>query len=81
MSDELLTAETQRELNALVQSGLPGVFVYIQDADGSSQFYTAGAADLTSKTIMTPESHYRVGSTTKTFTAVVTLQLIAEGKL
>jgi len=71
----------QEELNALVDADLPGVFVYTQDADGSPQFYTAGAADLTSKKLMTPESHYRVGSTTKTFTAVVTLQLIAENKL
>src|SRR5262245_47318074 len=71
----------QNELNTLVDAGLPGVFVYIEDADGSSQFYTAGVADLTSKSIMTPDTHYRVGSTTKTFTAVVTLQLIAEGKL
>jgi len=71
----------QNELNRIIDEGLPGVFVYIQDADGSSQFYTAGVADLASKTIMTPDSHYRVGSTTKTFTAIVTLQLIAEGKM
>jgi D-alanyl-D-alanine carboxypeptidase len=71
----------QKELNALVEAGLPGVFVYIEDSNHSSQFYTAGVADLVSKKIMTPESHYRVGSTTKTFTAVVTLQLIAENKL
>src|SRR5262245_39122441 len=71
----------QKELNALVEAGLPGVFVYIQDEDGASQFDTAGVADLSSKAIMTPDSHYRVGSTTKTLTAVVTLQLIAEGKL
>ena len=30
---------------------------------------------------MAPEDHYRVGSTTKTFTAVVVLQLVAEGRL
>lgn len=71
----------QKELNTLVDAGLPGVFVYIEDLDGSSQFYTAGVSDLTSKDIMTPDSHYRVGSTTKTFTAVVTLQLIAEGRI
>lgn len=76
-----MRSEIQEELNQLVRAGLPGVFVYIEEADGSSKFYTAGVADLTSGTIMTPESHYRVGSTTKTFTAVVTLQLIAEGKL
>jgi len=30
---------------------------------------------------MAAEDHYRVGSTTKTFTAVVVLQLVAEGRL
>jgi D-alanyl-D-alanine carboxypeptidase len=30
---------------------------------------------------MTPQSWYRIGSTTKTFTAVVLLQLVAQGKL
>src|SRR5437867_2466742 len=30
---------------------------------------------------MTPNDRYRIGSTTKTFTSVVTLQLVAEGKL
>jgi D-alanyl-D-alanine carboxypeptidase len=30
---------------------------------------------------MTADSHYRVGSTTKSFTAVILLQLINEGKL
>jgi D-alanyl-D-alanine carboxypeptidase len=44
-------------------------------------FRTAGVADLATGIRMTPERHYRIGSTTKTFTAVVVLQLIAEGRL
>jgi D-alanyl-D-alanine carboxypeptidase len=73
--------DIEHELRRLVRTGLPGAFVYIEDADGSSQFLTAGWADLEGKTRMTPESHYRVGSTTKTFTAVVALQLVSEGRL
>ena len=73
--------EVERELRRLVRAGLPGAFVFIEDADGSSQFLTAGWADLEGETRMTPESHYRVGSTTKTFTAVVALQLVSEGRL
>lgn len=65
----------------MVQAGLPGAFVYTKNADGASQFFTAGVADLTTERRMTPDSRYRVGSTTKTFTAVVTLQLIAAGQL
>ena len=71
----------QRECQRLVEAGLPGAFVYREDADGAAQFYTAGFADLATQQPMAPDLHYRVGSTTKTFTAVVLLQLLAEGKL
>ena len=71
----------QDELNCMVQAGLPGAFVYTENADGISQFFTAGVADLTTGRRMTPDSRYRVGSTTKTFTAVITLQLIAADQL
>lgn len=71
----------ENELQQLVEAGFPGAFVYIEDRDGSSQFYTAGFADLEARRRMTPHDQYRIGSTTKTFTAIVTLQLVAEGKL
>src|SRR5215467_15967210 len=71
----------QLALNRMSDAGLPGAFVYIEDPDGPSQFYTAGVADLSSRQRMTQESWYRIGSTTKTFTAVVLLQLVAEAKL
>lgn len=71
----------QLELNRLIDVGLPGAFAYLEEAAGTSQFYTAGLADHATQRRMTPDSRYRVGSTTKTFTAVVTLQLVAEGKL
>ncbi len=38
-------------------------------------------ADLATRQSMTLNHHYRIGSTTKTFTAVVLLQLLAEGKI
>src|ERR1044072_5944780 len=69
------------QLTSFVDAWLPGAFVYIDEADGSSQLYTAGFADLATQRRMTPDSHYRIGSTTKTFTAVVVLQLVAEGRL
>jgi D-alanyl-D-alanine carboxypeptidase len=72
---------TQAELDRLVEGGLPGAFVYLEDADGTSRFWTAGVADLETGAAMTATSHYRIGSTTKTFTAVVVLQLIGEGRL
>lgn len=44
-------------------------------------FLTAGVADLDSQRRMMADMCYRIGSTTKTFTAVVTLQLISESRL
>ncbi|MBA2679348.1 MAG: serine hydrolase [Ktedonobacteraceae bacterium] len=60
----------QLELNQIVDAGLPGAFVYVEDANRTSQFYTAGFADLATRRRMEPSSRYRIGSTTKTFTAV-----------
>jgi D-alanyl-D-alanine carboxypeptidase len=71
----------QRELERLVDTGVPGAFVFVEDSDGRTEFSTAGFADLATRRRMAPADRYRVGSTTKTFTAVVTLQLVAEGKL
>jgi D-alanyl-D-alanine carboxypeptidase len=71
----------QAELNRVVEAGVLGAFAYVEAPDGSSEFYTAGWADLATEQRMTPDSHYRIGSTTKTFTAVAVLQLVAEGKL
>src|ERR1051326_6139543 len=71
----------QEEVNRVVDAGVPGAFAYLEAPDGTSQFYTAGWADLATRQRMAPESRYRVCSTTKTFTAVVLLQLVAEGHL
>jgi D-alanyl-D-alanine carboxypeptidase len=73
--------EIQEQLDTLVAQGVPGVLAYVTDQDGASRFYTAGVADLNTALPLGPETAYRVGSTTKTFTAVVTLQLVAEGRL
>jgi D-alanyl-D-alanine carboxypeptidase len=71
----------EAELQRLVTAGFPGGFVYLEESDGTSQFFTAGVADLETQRSMTPNDHYRIGSTTKTFTAVVALQLMKEGRL
>ncbi|NJO84740.1 MAG: beta-lactamase family protein [Blastochloris sp.] len=69
------------ELETMVQQGLPGAFVYVEERDGNAWFFTAGYADLASHRRMTPDSHYRISSTTKSFTAVVALRLVAEGQM
>ena len=72
----------QHSLDALVsEDGLPAALASIQDRNGNSHNYTAGVGDLTTGSEVPPNGQIRIGSNTKTFTAVVVLQLVAEGKI
>jgi D-alanyl-D-alanine carboxypeptidase len=79
--DRKLQAAIRVELERLVVGGLPGAFAYLEEPNGESAFVTAGVADLATRAPMTAASNYRICSTTKTFTAVIVLQLIGEGRL
>jgi D-alanyl-D-alanine carboxypeptidase len=71
-SDSLL----ESRLGQLVGIGIPGAQV---DDDGKEA--ARGVADLETGRRMRPELSFRVGSITKSFTATVALQLVAERKL
>ncbi|MFF4448254.1 serine hydrolase domain-containing protein [Streptomyces sp. NPDC001502] len=72
----------QQALDTLVRSdGLPAALAGVQDAKGRARTYTAGVGDLATGAKVPEDGQVRVGSTTKTFTAVVVLQLVAEGKI
>jgi D-alanyl-D-alanine carboxypeptidase len=49
--------------------------------DGRTQRARAGFGDLAQRTPVPLDGHFRIGSNTKTFTAVVILQLVGEGRL
>ena len=67
-------------LDALQAAGSPGVIVLVRD--GSQTIRLAdGYAQLATKTRMTANTRFRIGSVTKTFVATVALQLVGEGKL
>jgi D-alanyl-D-alanine carboxypeptidase len=66
-------------------AGLPdqeasGALVLLHDAGGCRQG-TAGVADVRTGRTVPIDGRFRIGSMTKTFTAVVALQLAAEGRL
>jgi D-alanyl-D-alanine carboxypeptidase len=71
--------ELQQLLDAVVRAGTPGIAVYRQDGKdvwrGASGYAELGGAP------MRASDHVRIGSVTKTFTAAVVLQLVAEKKL
>ncbi|WP_411111846.1 serine hydrolase domain-containing protein [Streptomyces sp. c-19] len=68
-------------LEALVRDGQPAALATVQDRAGRSRTYTAGVGDLATGAKVPRDGQVRIGSNTKTFTAVVVLQLVGEGKV
>ena len=68
------------EVQALVSGPIPGALLYVRQGDRS---YTvaAGYADKARQVPMRAGDTYKIGSTTKTFTAVLIMGLVAQGKL
>ncbi|MFF1487514.1 serine hydrolase domain-containing protein [Streptomyces sp. NPDC058319] len=72
----------QQRLDALVQKdGTPAALATVKGRDGRSRTYTAGVGDLATGSRVPVDGQIRAGSNTKAFTAVVVLQLVAEGKV
>lgn len=72
----------QQSLNALVRDdGMPAALASVQDRDGRTRTYTAGVGDLTTGSKVPRDGQVRIGSNTKTFVAVVVLQLVAERRM
>ncbi|MFF1709677.1 serine hydrolase domain-containing protein [Streptomyces sp. NPDC058268] len=75
----------QQGLNGLVHTdGLPAALAGVKDGEGRkghTRNYTAGVGDLATGSKVPRDGRVRIGSNTKTFTAVLVLQLVAEGKI
>ncbi|MEW2135246.1 serine hydrolase domain-containing protein [Streptomyces sp. NPDC005409] len=72
----------QRALDALVRDdGMPAALASVKDRSGRTRTYTAGVGDLATGSKVPRDGQIRIGSNTKAFTAVVVLQLVAEGKI
>ncbi|MFJ9787479.1 serine hydrolase domain-containing protein [Amycolatopsis sp. NPDC101161] len=71
----------QDSLNALVsQEKFPAALAWVGDRGGSTSL-VAGSARLDRRVPVPRDGRVRAGSNTKTFTAVVVLQLVAEGRV
>ena len=74
-----------RHLQSLIQPGVdrgyPGIAIIVRDHDGRIRMAGAGYSDLRHRTKMSPADAFHIGSVSKTFTGVVTLQLVDEGIL
>ncbi|MFE0130930.1 serine hydrolase domain-containing protein [Streptomyces sp. NPDC059037] len=74
--------EVRQGLDALVGSdGVPAALASVTDRNGHARTYTAGVGDLATGAKVPRDGQVRIGSNTKTFTAVVVLQLVGEGKI
>ncbi|MCO5995912.1 serine hydrolase domain-containing protein [Actinoallomurus rhizosphaericola] len=72
----------QQHLNQLVRDdGFPAALATVRGRDGRFHDYTAGVGDLKTGARVPADGYVRIGSNTKTFTAVVVLQLVGEGKI
>lgn len=72
----------QQGLDGLLRTDhWPAALAAVQDRSGRIRDYTAGVGDLRTGAPVPRDGYVRIGSNTKTFTAVVVLQLVAEGKV
>jgi D-alanyl-D-alanine carboxypeptidase len=75
-------AAVQRSLDGLVRDDrFPGALATVRGRDGRTTTYTAGVSDTTTKRRVPTNGRVRLASNTKSFTAVVVLQLVGEGKV
>ncbi len=72
--------EVQAALDEAVDAGAPGIAVAIRGADGE-ELLTSGVASIESEQPIRPDTLFRIASVTKSFTATIVMQLVAEGKL
>jgi D-alanyl-D-alanine carboxypeptidase len=81
-----LDRETANRLQTMLDAeinllGVPGFQAAIRTAGGQTWFGVGGTVDPERRIPLQREAILRVGSATKTFTAVIILQLVDEGKL
>src|SRR5688572_21955937 len=74
------TANLQRTIEAIVGPGIIGITARVNDERGE-WVGSAGAAELGGAAKPPTDGHVRIGSNTKTFTATLVLQLVAEGRI
>ena len=78
------SAEKEQVLSAaqnLVDGGFPAALTAVRDKDGNTIGAAAGVGNLETGEAPPLDGEVRIGSNTKTFTAVVTMQLVQEGKI
>lgn len=79
-TDAVDTERLRAALAAIERAGIPGVFAEVRAGD-EVWSHAAGVADLTSGRPVTPDMRHRIGSVTKTFTAIAVMQQVEQGRV
>ncbi len=74
------TRTLQRDADALLKQGAPGVLVELDTPRGDVRV-RSGFGDVAAKTPVPWNARFRIGSFTKTYVSATVLQLVGEGKL
>jgi D-alanyl-D-alanine carboxypeptidase len=80
LSKETIAAAKAQLKDWVAKGQAPGVLIQVKTPKGTWTDM-AGVSDKASSTPMSPDLQHRIGSVTKTFTAIVILKLVDEGKL
>ncbi|MEU6882423.1 serine hydrolase domain-containing protein [Streptomyces sp. NPDC046712] len=72
--------ELQKAIQEIVDSGITGVSLRVHDERGE-WVGSAGVSELGGAAKPPIDGHFRMGSNTKTFTATLVLQMVAEGRI
>ena len=67
--------------NYMAVQNAPGMIVGMADSRGWSDTAAYGVADIEARRPIHPDERFHIGSITKSFTALMTLQLVEEGKV
>ena len=74
--------ELEKEIRkVMAEKHVPGVSIAIVNRDQVLWYGPLGLADVAAKTPVTPDTLFRIGSTTKGFVSLSVLQLVEQGKL
>lgn len=73
-------ATLQRDADALLAQGAPGVLVGLDTARGGTKV-RSGYGNTANRTPVPRDARFRIGSYTKTFVSATVLQLVGEGRL
>lgn len=75
------TQRSLAELGTADNGYYPAVLAAVTDAEGGARDYTVGTGDLETEADVPIDGEVRIGSNTKTYTAVTLLQLVGEDRV